>query len=152
LLLGNQKGSENCVYLLDFGLAYRYLNDNSSHKKHVYDERKAHTGTLEYVSRDAHTGAISRCGDLESLGYNMLECLCGELPWQEIDDPECNHDQKKSFMSSIPLLMRQCFHNSEPPTMLNEYLKYVASLNFESKPNYAYCRNLLKQGSTSNKY
>jgi vaccinia related kinase len=146
LLLGNHKCSKNCVYLLDFGLARSYVNANGVHKKHVYDKSKAHTGTLEYVSRDAHTGAFSRRGDLESLGYNMLEWLCGELPWQEIDDPESNHDQKKSFMSNIPLLMRQCFHNSEPPAMLTEYLKYVASLNFESKPNYAYCRNLLKQG------
>jgi hypothetical protein len=107
---------------------------------------KTHTGTLEYVSRDAHIGAFSRRGDLKSLGYKMLEWLCGELPWQEIDDPECSYDQKKSFMSNIPLLMHQCFHNSEPPAMLIEYLQYVASLNFESKPNYAYCRNLLKQG------
>jgi vaccinia related kinase len=128
LLLGNNKGSENCVYLLDFGLARRYVNTKGVHNKYVYDKSKAHTGTLQYVSRDAHTGAFSRCGDLDSLGYNMLEWLCGELPWQEIDYPECSHDQKKSFMSNIPLLTRQCFHNSEPPAMLIEYLKYVASL------------------------
>jgi vaccinia related kinase len=146
LLLGNRKGSENCVYLLDFGLACSYVSCNGVHKKYAYDQRKAHIGTLEYVSRDAHIGAFSRRGDLESLGYNMLQWLCGELPWQEIDDPECNRIQKNNLMSNIPLFMRQCFNNSEPPAMLMKYFKYVASLNFQTRPSYAYCRNLLKQG------
>jgi vaccinia related kinase len=145
LLLGRHKGSENCVYLLDFGLTRSYINANGDHKKHVHNKNRAHTGTLEYVSRDAHTGAFSRRGDLESLGYNMLEWLCGELPWQEIDDPELSHHQKKTFMSNIPVLMRQCFKNSEPPAMFIQYFKYVESLNFSSKPNYTYCRSLLKQ-------
>jgi vaccinia related kinase len=76
LLLGNNKGSENCVYLLDFGLARRYVNTKGVHKEYEYDKSKAHTGTLEHVSRDAHAGAFSRREDLDSLGYNMLEWLC----------------------------------------------------------------------------
>jgi vaccinia related kinase len=60
--------------------------------------------------------AHSRRGDLEILGYNMLQWLCGKLPWEDnITDPEYIHAQKKSFMSNIPLLMRRCFPNSEPP-------------------------------------
>jgi hypothetical protein len=60
--------------------------------------------------------AHSRRGDLEILGYNMLQWLCGKLPWEDnVADPEYIHTQKKSFMSNIPLLMRRCFPNSEPP-------------------------------------
>jgi vaccinia related kinase len=146
LLLGNRKGTENCVYLLDFGMSCRYLDGNGVHKKYVYDQRKAHAGTLEYASRDAHVGAFSRRGDLEILGYNMLQWLSGMLPWNNTEDPEDNHSQKETFMSDIPLLMRRCFLSSEPPAMLIQYFKYVASLTFETKPSYAYCRNMLKQG------
>lgn len=56
LLLGYRKGTENFVYLLDFGLACRYVDQNGVHKEYWCDERKAHDGTLEYTSRDAHTG------------------------------------------------------------------------------------------------
>jgi vaccinia related kinase len=146
LLLGNRKGTENCVYLLDFGIGCRYLDGNGVHKKYVYDQRKAHAGTLEYTSRDAHAGAFSRRGDLEILGYNMLQWLCGTQPWNNSEDPENKHSQKETLMSNIPLLMRRSFLNLEPPATLIQYLKYVASLTFETKPSYAYCRNLLRQG------
>lgn len=60
--------------------------------------------------------AHSRRGDLEILGYNMLQWLCGKLPWEDNSpDPELVHIQKKNFMSNIPMLMRRCFPSSEPP-------------------------------------
>lgn len=45
------------------------------------DARRAHDGTMEYTSRDGHTGAHWRRSDLESLGYNMVHWLTGTLPW-----------------------------------------------------------------------
>jgi vaccinia related kinase len=56
LLLGYRKGTENYVYLLDFGLACRYMDRSGVHKEYRCDQRKAHDGTLEYTSRDAHIG------------------------------------------------------------------------------------------------
>ncbi len=55
------------IYLVDFGLCSRYSN--------IYrpDPKKAHNGTLKYTSRDNHKGVESRRGDLEILGYNMIE-------------------------------------------------------------------------------
>lgn len=44
------------VYLLDFGLACRYKWANGQHKEYGVDERRAHYGTIEYTSRDAHIG------------------------------------------------------------------------------------------------
>jgi vaccinia related kinase len=152
LLLGYHKGTENYVYLLDFGVASRYLDGNGVHKEYVYDQRKAHAGTLKYVSRDAHIGAFSRRGDLETLSYNMIQWLGGKMPWEDKENPEYIQSEKNSFMSNIPLLMRQCFPNSQPPAVLTRFLKYVASLNFETKPSYAYCRNLLKQGVEDSGY
>jgi vaccinia related kinase len=39
------------VYLVDFGLASHY-----SQKEYKPDPKKAHNGTIEYTSRDAHVG------------------------------------------------------------------------------------------------
>jgi vaccinia related kinase len=152
LLLGYRKGTENCVYLLDFGAACCYLDRNGVHKEYGCDQFKAHAGTLAYTSRDAHIGAFSRRGDLETLGYNMLQWLCGKLPWENTDDPEYIHFQKERFMSNIPLLMLRCFFDSEPPAVLSQYLEYVASLGFETEPCYDSCRNLLRQGAEDSGY
>jgi vaccinia related kinase len=146
LVLGYRKGTENCVYLSDFGRSCRYLDGNGVHKEYGCDQSIAHTGNLEYTSRDAHIGAFSRRGDLEMLGYNMLQWLCGKLPWEDTDDPEYIHFKKNGFMSNIPLLMLRCFPDSEPPAVLSQYLQHVASLGFETAPDYAYCRKLLMEG------
>lgn len=51
LLLGTQKGTEDQVYLVDFGLATRYTTGELKP-----DPKRAHNGTIEYTSRDAHLG------------------------------------------------------------------------------------------------
>jgi vaccinia related kinase len=120
------------TYLRDFGAAGRYLDTNGVHKEHCYDHNSAHVGTVLYSSRDPLIDAFARRGDLETLGYNMLQWLCGKLPWEDnADDPEYIRSQKESFMSNIPLLMRRSFPNSEPPAELSEYLKYVGSLSLK---------------------
>jgi hypothetical protein len=43
--------------------------------------------------------------------------------------------------------MLQCFPDSESPAVLSQYLQHVASLGFETTPDYAYCRKLLMQGT-----
>ena len=55
LLVGYKPGTENQLYLVDYGLACRYANDGQ-HKEYRYDQRKAHDGTIEFTSRDAHIG------------------------------------------------------------------------------------------------
>ena len=43
-----------------------FRDPHGFHKSDEPDERKAHDGTLEYTSRDAHTGAHSRCQEILS--------------------------------------------------------------------------------------
>lgn len=45
------------AYLVDYGLAYRFRTSAGVHKPFVHDERRAHEGTLEFTSRDAHHGS-----------------------------------------------------------------------------------------------
>ena len=65
-----------------------YRDGYGFHKPHEADERRAHDGTLEYTSRDAHIGAHSRRGDLETLGYNLVHWVSGTLPWLKDMDPQ----------------------------------------------------------------
>ena len=45
------------AFLVDYGLAFRFQLPSGNHKPFVHDERRAHEGTLEYNSRDAHHGS-----------------------------------------------------------------------------------------------
>ncbi|XP_054712080.1 serine/threonine-protein kinase VRK1-like isoform X2 [Uloborus diversus] len=143
LLTGYGPGKENEIYLIDFGLACRYVT-NGEHKELKEDRRKAHDGTIEFTSRDAHIGAHSRRGDLEILGYNMLQWLCGRLPWEDnLKDPESVSRQKSMYLSNVSSLMKSCFQKRAPPRGIAEYFSYVASLAFEEEPDYKHCKNIL---------
>ena len=144
LLLGFGAKQSGQIYLLDYGLACKYVDRIGQHKEYRQDARRAHDGTIEYTSRDAHVGAHSRRGDMEILGYNMLQWVCSRLPWEDnLSDPEKVAEQKRECMANIPHFLRLCFPNDEPPSIIAWYLKYVASLSFDAKPDYALCKQML---------
>ncbi|XP_043281198.1 serine/threonine-protein kinase VRK1-like [Venturia canescens] len=140
------------AYLVDYGLTYRFRTRAGIHKSFVHDERRAHEGTLEFTSRDAHHGTHSRRGDMETLGYNLLQWLCGRLPWEQESGgmapssiPEEVHAQKETLLSDIPLFMRECFpRKKKPPAAITTYMKRIAALDFEEKPDYDNLRNLFR--------
>jgi vaccinia related kinase len=70
MLLGLQKGTENQVYLVDFGLASHY-----SQREYKPDPKKAHNGTIEYTSRDAHVGG--NCFLQHNTNSESQDWVCG---------------------------------------------------------------------------
>ncbi|XP_013197924.2 uncharacterized protein LOC106140823 [Amyelois transitella] len=139
--------SNGQIYLLDYGLASKFLDCDGRHKEFGMDARKAHDGTLEYSSRDSHIGAHSRRSDLETLGYNLLDWLTGTLPWKTAEvltEPDLVHALKKNFMSDIKSLLKTCFKTEFYPQFMEKYLEYVTSLDFTDKPDYDYCRSLFR--------
>ena len=113
LLVGLEKDNRDKVYLVDFGLACKYRDAFGFHALEEPDERKAHDGTLEYTSRDAHTGAHSRRGDLETLGYNMVHWAAGTLPWlTELEDPE----QVKFLLKKLSIYVSFRWNQARRPT------------------------------------
>ncbi|XP_045507889.1 nucleosomal histone kinase 1-like [Colias croceus] len=147
--------SNGQIYLLDYGLASKFLDSNGNHKEFGMDARKAHDGTLEYSSRDSHIGAHSRRSDLETLGYNLLDWLTGTLPWKTAEvlaEPDLVHALKKNFMSDIKLLLKTCFKTEFYPQFLEKYLQYVTRLDFTEKPDYDYCKSLFRSELLKNGY
>lgn len=137
-----EKKDTDQVYLLDYGLATKYITSQKQHKQFCYDERRAHAGTILFCSRDAHKGVQSRRSDLECLGFNMIYWLTGCLPWMDDTDPEIVQKKKQHCIANIQEFLKMCF--SDYPTFLHDYFRYLQKLEFEEKPNYAYCKKLLK--------
>lgn len=122
-----------------------FRNGYGFHKDLEPDERRAHDGTLEYTSRDAHIGAHSRRGDLETLGYNLVHWVSGTLPWIKDMDPEAPENveiQKKYYMSNRVGFLAKCFQPEEYPKVLEEYLDYVADMEFHTTPDYAKIKDM----------
>lgn len=126
----NKLAESDHAYLLDYGLASKYLLANGNHKPFCTDERKAHAGTILFCSRDAHKGVPTRRSDLESLGYNIIYWLTGELPWMEdLTNLEEIESKKNRCFRQLELFVQYCFHN-EYPGFLLEYFMYLSKLQF----------------------
>ena len=152
LLLGFGKGCENQVWLVDFGLACRYIV-GGVHKEYKPDLRKAHNGTIEFTSRDAHIGANGRRGDFEILGYNVLQWLTGRLPWEDnLTSPEYVAGEKNKYMADVKKLVKVCYAATTPPAVIVRFMEMVAALKFEERPDYDKFRQVLRQGLKDNGY
>ncbi|KAJ7411624.1 Serine/threonine-protein kinase VRK1 [Willisornis vidua] len=137
----------NQVYLVDYGLAYRYCSEGV-HKAYKEDPKRCHDGTIEYTSIDAHKGvAPSRRGDLEILGYCMIHWLSGHLPWEDnLKDPNFVRDSKIRCRDNISILMDKCFPGKNKPDEIAKYMEKVKLLSYEEKPVYQHFQEILLQG------
>lgn len=145
LLLGYGTKAKDQVFLVDFGLASRYMPDGS-HRKYDPNPKKAHDGTLEYTSRDAHHGVSpSRRADFEILGYNLVHWLSGKLPWNGVSKEVEVQSQKEKHMSNIDSFLSTCFGKEKFAAELKEYLKYVEKLKYDETPDYSKVKDLFKK-------
>uniref|UniRef100_A0A3P9IG14 non-specific serine/threonine protein kinase n=1 Tax=Oryzias latipes TaxID=8090 RepID=A0A3P9IG14_ORYLA len=141
----------NQVYLVDYGLAYRYAPDGVL-KEYKEDPKKCHDGTIEFTSIDAHKGvAPCRRGDLEILSYCMVQWLCGRLPWEDkLQDPVYVRDSKIRW-SRDGFLICSMFWSKNPPVAdeIQRFMEEVKSLGYKDKPRYEKLRSVLQSGLKS---
>ncbi|CAG2111851.1 unnamed protein product [Medioppia subpectinata] len=131
-------------YLVDYGLAERYSDLSGKHKDEVPDRKRANNGTVEYRSRDAHIGLISRRSDVECLAYNVIEWLSGRLPWMDcLANAAKVETMKRDGMKNMDKLLRQCFAGHTVPTGLKEFMQEVNKIGYKSEPNYALLKRIL---------
>jgi hypothetical protein len=111
------------------------------------DQRRAHDGTLEFTSRDAHFGTHSRRSDLECFGYNLIYWSEGYLPWKDEklkEQPELVHRLKEVFMTDVKEMLK-LLYGKEIPKFLGDYMQYVGQLEFDEEPDYSYLRGLFEK-------
>lgn len=130
-LFGLNDESKN-LHIIDFGFCKSFIQDD----KHM-PLKKTHNliGSHTYASINAHKFIeLSRRDDIESLGHMLIYFYLGSLPWQDISELSVTNE---STHEKIINLKTQLLETSSLPTILTNYMKYVRSLGFEEKPNYA---------------
>lgn len=144
----NHKYDQNDnVYLIDYGLATKFVDTNGEHRPFCMDQRRAHDGTLEFTSRDAHFGTHSRRSDLECLGYNLIYWSEGYLPWKDEvlkEQPELVHRLKEVFMTDVKEMLK-LLYGKEVPKFLGDYMEYVGRLEFDEEPDYDFLKGLFEK-------
>ncbi|KAK2823919.1 hypothetical protein Q5P01_021094 [Channa striata] len=132
------------VYLADYGLSYRYCPDGV-HKEYKENPKKAHNGTTEYTSLDAHKGlAPSRRGDLQILGFCLLHWLCGSLPWDRVlMNPDKVQEMKSRLIDNLPDSVQKLSVSGASTDEVAAFLLYVKDLQYDDKPDYQRLKVLL---------
>eukprot|EP01017_Pseudomicrothorax_dubius_P050369 TRINITY_DN952_c0_g1_i2.p1 TRINITY_DN952_c0_g1~~TRINITY_DN952_c0_g1_i2.p1 ORF type:complete len:384 (-),score=91.81 TRINITY_DN952_c0_g1_i2:78-1229(-) len=139
-LIGINKNAYK-VYVVDFGLAKRYIGKDGKHIP--YRENKNLTGTARYASINTHLGIEQgRRDDLESLGYVFMYFLRGSLPWQNLKANNKKDKYEKILEKKLSTPIETLCKGF--PNEFVTYLTYCRNLRFEDKPDYTYLRNLLK--------
>lgn len=130
------------AYLVDYGLAVRFMRDNVHQKYDVKPERR-HNGTIEYTSIEAHEGAkINRRSDLEILGYCVIHWLSGTLPWIDmLKNPEQVQSSKTKSMKNVKEFINNTIGtvdsvSNSVKNLVEYYLNEVNKLQFDTEPPY----------------
>jgi serine/threonine protein kinase len=140
---------ENEIFIIDFGLATFYIDENNEHIQ--YKKREYITGTPKYISINIHNGIEpSRRDDLISIGYVYLYLYYGNLPWNNIPNvtkmDALNED-------SMHILNRKNMYIKEKKELHNimeyaincgcdKYMDYCYNLKYTEKPNYTILKNM----------
>ncbi|OQR75054.1 hypothetical protein BIW11_08671 [Tropilaelaps mercedesae] len=132
--IGYTKETSRKVYILDFGLARQYLDEDEQ----LRPERSfvGFRGTTRYASLNAHRGKeLGRHDDLISLFYMTVEFLTGKLPWRKVKEKDLVASMKKEF-APTQLLPSGYFE-------LENIFYYLDGLRYHRKPDYDFIRKML---------
>jgi serine/threonine protein kinase len=129
------------IYIIDFGFCKSYVGDD----KHIPMKKTDNLiGSRTYASINAHNfDEISRRDDLESLCYTLIYLVLGKLDWQM--NSSYNYEHPKLANIRIRDMKTQMIESSKflpdkslIPTIFINSLKYIRTLEFDAKPDYAY--------------
>lgn len=129
----------NKVYIIDFGLSKKYIDQNGKHIRNC--SGKSLTGTARYASINALEGfEQSRRDDMESLFYVWIYCLRGRLPWMGL--PNTGKRKYEAILNKKKATKVEELCSGFNP-FFRTYLKEVKSLKFDQEPEYAKYRAMI---------
>ncbi|CDW59790.1 Pkinase domain containing protein [Trichuris trichiura] len=134
LAIDVDEATARTIYLLDFGLARRYVTLNGEIRKPR--QSPGFRGTTLYSSVTANKGKeAGRVDDLWSVMYSIIECMQGALPW--------DHVNEKDIVSIKENMPNQLLLENAPEEM--EYvLNYLKSMKYEEQPHYKWIISLFE--------
>jgi tau tubulin kinase len=136
--VGNGKEGMKRLYLIDFGLARKFTDDDGN----VLPERDDATfrGTTTYASVYAHENKEqSARDDLFSALYVLVEAHEGVLPWKAGEEKMSKQNverEKKKCVKNPALLCPK--HGC--PTAIETFARAIATLEYGQTPDYAALR------------
>lgn len=135
------------IYIIDFGFCKSYVGDN----EHIPMKKMNNLiGSRTYASINAHNfDELSRRDDLESLCYTLIYLVQGKLDWQ-------THNEEHPKLANIRIRdmkinMIETETSSVPQVFINS-LKYIRTLEFEDKPDYAYLLEIFNSELTNSSF
>ena len=128
------------VFIIDFGLARRYLG--STGEVRPPRESAGFRGTARYASINSHQSIdLGRRDDMWSLFYVLIEFLKGILPWRKMRDKEQIGEMKIKYNTEELV--------SDLPTEFLKILQHIQSLAYADKPDYNFIYSLLEKAGSS---
>lgn len=131
--IGSTETDRRTLYILDFGLARRYVNDDASRVGDIRPARESvgFRGTLRYCSLAAHYNAeLGRQDDFWSLLYVLVDLRVGSLPWQNVDDAIEMGRMKRVFE------IDQLVDDAGDVEAFEPMLEELKQLRYDKKPDY----------------
>ena len=147
------------IYLIDFGLATFYVDDNRMHISNSINEQI--TGTPKYISQFIHDGNTpSRRDDIISLGYMYIFLYAHELPWDSVYNDD-THDPKytseihtlhtkniqRNQMKSIDNIFKVCGNINE---RIPVFFKNCYNIEYIEEPKYDFICSIFAANNTIN--
>lgn len=141
-------GNDGDLYLIDFGLATIYVDDNKKHIVEKKDKKEYIIGTPKYISYNIHDGCEPvRRDDLISIGYIHLIMKITILPWDilhYIDDNQNNKNYDEMHVLNSKNQFRKnekswnkisvlCYRIGDK---IYNFMDYCYKLKFNNNPNY----------------
>jgi len=142
----------NALFLIDFGMATFYIDENSNHIKDVPQINIL--GTPTYISYNVHSGhTYTRRDDIISLAYmymGLAGCLFwkdhrdvvfeSELPFTNINHPKNQYIRSEKELSVIQNRFESSEKNIEGSVVgkssVYAFLKYAYMIDFDETPQY----------------
>jgi serine/threonine protein kinase len=131
------------VYIIDFGLARRYILPNGE----IRPPRQSagFRGTVRYASINSHEmQELGPHDDLWSIFYSLVEFATGVLPWMNMRDKSQVLAVKKRFTN-------ESLVDGLPQEFLL-FMKYLQTMKYGEIPDYKYLKGLLVKICNVNGY
>jgi len=124
----------NKLFIIDFGLSRKFVTPEGEIKPPRANA--GFRGTARYASVNSHQcKELAPRDDLWSVFYMMVEFATGSLPWRNQRDRDKVGEIKQKYMTGKKLT------DGLPPEF-EQFMAYLLTLDYYSKPDYARIRGL----------